>query len=59
MAIDNQEVPRETPPLGEKGPILEIDMDVLEDRLKRLGDKDRQRLLNMLDQYAVMIKAKK
>lgn len=59
MAIDNEDVPRETPPLDKKGPILEIDMDVLEDRLKRMSDKDRQRLLDMMDQYAVMIKAKK
>lgn len=57
MTIDKDKVPRETPPLDEKGPILTLDVDQLEDRLKRMSEKDRKRLLDMLDSYqAVMLK---
>jgi hypothetical protein len=57
MAIDKDIVPRETPPLDEKGPILTLDPDQLEDRLARMGEKDRKKLLDMLDKYqAVMLK---
>ena len=57
MAINKHNVPRETPPLDEKGPILTLDPDQLEDRLARMCEKDRKRLLDMLSQYpAVMLK---
>jgi hypothetical protein len=57
MAIDKDIVPRETPPLDEKGTILTLDPDQLEDRLARMGEKDRKKLLDMLDKYqAVMLK---
>ena len=55
MAIDKDIVSRETPPLGKKGPI-EIDIDMLEDRLKRMSDKDRQKLLDMLKDHDVLLK---
>ena len=57
MAINKHNVPRETPPLDEKGPILTLDPDQLEDRLARMSEKDRKKLLDMLDSYqAVMLK---
>ena len=57
MAIDKDIVPRETPSLDEKGTILTLDPDQLEDRLARMGEKDRKKLLDMLDKYqAVMLK---
>jgi len=59
MAIDKNIVPRETPPLDEKGPMLTLDPDMLEDRLKRMSEKDRKKLLDMLDSHqAVMLKRK-
>lgn len=58
MSKENKNVPRETPPLGDLGPMVEVDMDQLEDRLKRMSPKDRQYLEYLLDQYAVMIKSK-
>ena len=59
MAIDKDIVPRETPPLDEKGPMLTLDPDMLEDRLKRMSEKDREKLLDMLDSHqAVMLKRK-
>ena len=52
-----QIVPRETPPVNHLGPMVEVDMDQLEDRLARMCEKDRKRLLDMLSQYpAVMLK---
>ena len=57
MAIDKDVVPRETPPVNHLGPILTLDPDQLEDRLARMCEKDRKRLLDMLNQYpAVMLK---
>lgn len=56
MAIDKDMVPRETPPLSKKGPMVEIDIDMLEDRLARMSDKDRQRLLDLLKEYDVLLK---
>ena len=56
MAIDKDIVSRETPPLGKKGPMIEIDIDMLEDRLKRMSDKDRQKLLDMLKDHDVLLK---
>jgi len=57
MAIDKDIVSRETPPLDEKGPMLTLDPDMLEDRLKRISEKDRKKLLDMLDSHqAVMLK---
>lgn len=57
MAINKDIVPRETPPLDEKGPLLTLDPDQLEDRLKRMSEKDRKKLLDMLDSHqAVMLK---
>ena len=56
MAIEKDDVSRGTPPLGDLGPLLEVDMDMLEDRLARMNDKDRKKLLDMMDRYAVMIK---
>tara|TARA_R110002126_G_scaffold133309_3_gene277346 strand:- start:6134 stop:6310 length:177 start_codon:yes stop_codon:yes gene_type:complete len=57
MAIDKDVVPRETPPVNDSGPILTLDPDQLEDRLARMSEKDRKKLLDMLDSYqAVMLK---
>lgn len=56
MAIEKVDVPRGTPPLDDLGPLLEVDMDMLEDRLARMNEKDRKKLLDMMDRYAVMIK---
>jgi hypothetical protein len=57
MAIDKDVVPRETPPVNHLGPILTLDPDQLEDRLARMCEKDRKKLLDMLDSYqAVMLK---
>lgn len=56
MAIDKDIVSRETPPLDKKGPMVEIDIDMLEDRLKRMSDKDRQKLLDMLKDHDVLLK---
>ena len=58
MSDDNKNVPRETPPLGDLGPMVEVDMDQLEDRLKRMSEKDRKYLEYLLDQHAVLIKSK-
>ena len=57
MTIDKDVVPRETPPVNHLGPILTLDPDQLEDRLARMCEKDRKKLLDMLDSYqAVMLK---
>ena len=56
MAIDKDIVSRETPPLSKKGPMVEIDIDMLEDRLARMSDKDRQKLLDMLKDHDVLLK---
>ena len=57
MAIDKDVVPHETPPVNHLGPILTLDPDQLEDRLARMCEKDRKKLLDMLDSYqAVMLK---
>ena len=53
MAMNNDDVPRETPPLSDLGPILTLDPDILEDRLKRMNEKDRKRLLMMLESNVV------
>lgn len=58
MSTKDKNVPRETPPLGDLGPMVEVDMDQLEDRLKRMSDKDRKYLKYLLDQHAVLIKSK-
>jgi hypothetical protein len=56
MSDDKKIVPRETPPLHNLGPILTLDPDVLEDRLKRLSVKDQKKLLDMINKYqAVML----
>ena len=55
MAIKKNIVPRETPPLVKVGPI-EMDIDVLEDRLARMSDKDKIKLLELLKEYDVMLK---
>lgn len=51
-------VPRETPPVNHLGPMVEVDMDQLEDRLKRMSPKDKAYLEYLLDQHAVLIKSK-
>ena len=57
MAINKDVVPHETPPVNDSGPILTLDPDQLEDRLARMSEKDRKKLLDMLDSYqAVMLK---
>jgi len=39
--------------------MLTLDPDMLEDRLKRMSEKDREKLLDMLDSHqAVMLKRK-
>jgi hypothetical protein len=58
MSDDNKNVPRETPPLGDLGPMVEVDMDQLADRLKRMSEKDRKYLEYLLNQHAVLIKSK-
>ena len=58
MTTDDKNVPRETPPLSDLGPMVEVDMDQLEDRLKRMSEKDRKYLEYLLDQHAVLIKSK-
>lgn len=55
MAIKKDIVPRETPPLDDLGPILKLDPDILEDRLRRMSDKDRQKLLQMLEDHVVVL----
>ena len=51
-------VPRETPPVSDLGPMVEVDMDQLEDRLKRMSPKDKAYLEYLLNQHAVLIKSK-
>ncbi len=58
MSDDKKIVPRETPPVSDLGPMVEIDMDVLADRLKRMSEKDKAYLEYLLDQHAVLIKSK-
>jgi len=48
-------VPRETPPLGNLGPIVRLDPDILEDRLKRMSEKDKKRLMDLFDEYVVVL----
>jgi len=48
-------VPRETPPLGNLGPIVRLDPDILEDRLKRMSEKDKKRLMELFDEYVVVL----
>ncbi len=48
-------VPRETPPLGDLGPIVRIDPDILEDRLKRMSEKDKRKLMDLLDSNVVIL----
>jgi hypothetical protein len=48
-------VPRETLPVIDLGPMLKIDPDMLEDRLKRMSEKDKRRLLDLLDEYVVVL----
>jgi hypothetical protein len=55
---DNEDVPRETPPVSDLGPMVEIDVDVLADRLKRMSEKDKKYLEYLLEQHAVLIKSK-
>jgi hypothetical protein len=56
MSDDKKIVPRETHPVSDLGPILTLDPDVLEDRLKRLNVKDQKKLLDMINKYqAVML----
>lgn len=57
MAIDKDIVPRETPPLRNLGPLLTLDINILEAQLKSLSEKDRNKFLHMLSQCsAVMLK---
>ena len=58
MSDNDKNVPRETPPLSDLGPMVEVDMDMLEDRLKRMSPKDREYLEYLLNQHAVLIKSK-
>ena len=58
MSEENKNVPRETPPVNDLGPILEIDMDELQNRLMRMSPRDRDQLMDLLTQYAVMIKVR-
>jgi hypothetical protein len=48
-------VSRETPPLDNLGPILRIDPDLLEDRLKRMSEKDKRKLMDLLDSNVVIL----
>jgi hypothetical protein len=48
-------VSRETPPIIDLGPIYRIDPDILEDRLRRMSEKDKRRLLDLLDEYVVVL----
>lgn len=48
-------VPRETPPIGNLGPIVRLDPDILEDRLKRMSDKDKRKLMDLLDSNVVIL----
>jgi hypothetical protein len=48
-------VPRETPPLGDLGPIVRLDPDILEDRLRRMSDKDKRKLMDLLDSNVVIL----
>ena len=58
MSDNDKNVPRETPPLSDLGPMVEVDMDMLKDRLKRMSEKDREYLEYLLNQHAVLIKSK-
>jgi hypothetical protein len=58
MADNQKIVPRETPPLSNLGPMVEVDMDVLADRLARMSPKDKKYLEYLLEQHAVLIKSK-
>lgn len=58
MADNQKIVPRETPPLHNLGPMVEVDMDVLADRLVRMSQKDKKYLEYLLEQNAVLIKSK-
>ena len=58
MAINKDVVPRETPPVNHLGPMLTLDPDQLEDRLKRMSPKDKAYLEYLLNQHAVLIKSK-
>lgn len=58
MTTEDKNVPRETPPVSDLGPMVEVDIDMLEDRLKRMSPKDRKYLEYLLDQHAVLIKSK-
>jgi len=51
-------VSRGTPPLHNLGPMVEVDMDVLADRLVRMSQKDKKYLEYLLEQNAVLIKSK-
>jgi hypothetical protein len=55
MSEKENNVPRETPPLGDLGPIVRIDPDILEDRLKRMSEKDRRKLMDLLDSNVVIL----
>jgi len=53
-----ENVSRETPPVNDLGPMVEVDMDMLADRLKRMSEKDKKYLEYLLNQHAVLIKSK-
>ena len=55
MSEKEDNVSRETPPLGDLGPIVRLDPDILEDRLKRMSEKDRKKLMNLLDRNVVIL----
>ncbi len=55
MAIKKDIVSRETPPLVDLGPIVRIDPDILEDRLRRMSDKDKRKLMDLLDSNVVIL----
>jgi hypothetical protein len=56
--MNKKNVSRETPPVSDLGPMVEIDMDQLSDRLKRMSSKDKAYLEYLLKQNAVLIKSK-
>jgi hypothetical protein len=54
--MNKKNVPRETPPVNDSGPIYTLDPDELEDRLRRLSYQDQKKLIDLIDRYeAVML----
>ena len=55
---NKKNVPRETPPVNDLGPIYKVDPDELLDRLKRLSYQDQKKLLDLLDKYKAVMFSK-